>query len=365
MRIGSELVCGIYKFSSSAHVMSLHPIFKTQYPLIQAPMAGVQDSRLAIAVSAAGGLGSLPAAMLSAMQLRQELQTLQDSGLPFNVNFFCHSETSLTAQAHSKWQSALMPYYQAFGIAPVQMTTTPSRRPFDEEMAEVLEEFQPTAVSFHFGLPQAPLLARVKARGAFVMASATTSEEARWLVAHGADGVIAQGLEAGGHRGHFLNRDVTQQTYTLDLVARLAAQISVPVIAAGGIAHAHDVQAALAAGAGAVQVGTAFLLCDETHTTTLHRTRLRDTQAPTALTNLFTGGLARGLFNRLMHELGPCHEAAPAFPLATQGIAPLRAKAEAQQCDDFTPLWSGTNRSGCIEGPASEVVRQLAAGFVR
>jgi nitronate monooxygenase len=196
------------------------------------------------------------------------------------------------------------------------------------------------------------------------MSSATTLDEARWLVAHGADGVIAQGLEAGGHRGHFLDRDVSRQSNTLDLLKQLCADIEVPIIAAGGIAHAQDVQAAMAAGASAVQVGTTFLLCHEAKTSALHRARLRDANASTALTNLFTGGLARGMINRVMQELGPQSDAAPHFPLATQAIAPLRAKAEAKYLDDFTPLWSGSNRSGCFEGPASEVVLRLTAGFV-
>jgi nitronate monooxygenase len=345
--------------------MSLNAIFGTRFPLIQAPMAGVQDSGLAIAVSTAGGLGSLPAAMLDAETLRRELQVLQRSGLPYNVNFFCHQPPVHTAEAESAWQATLLPYYQEFGMDPAAIPASAGRRPFDDEMADVLQAFSPTVVSFHFGLPRPELLARVKSRGAFVLSSATTLDEARWLVAHGVDGVIAQGLEAGGHRGHFLDRDVTRQAKTLDLLKQLTPHIQVPLIAAGGIANAHDVQAAIAAGASAVQVGTSFLLCHEAKTSALHRARLRDVQAPTALTNLFTGGLARGLFNRVMHELGPQNVAAPAFPMATQSIAPLRAKAEANQRDDFTPLWSGMNRSGCAACSAAEMVEKLAAGLTR
>ena len=345
--------------------MNLQSVLGIKFPLIQAPMAGVQDSALAIAVSRAGGLGSLPAAMLDAASLRHELQKLQSSGLPYNVNFFCHQTTTPTQAAESKWQTALQPYYQEFGIDPASIPTNAGRRPFDEEMAEVLEEFSPKVVSFHFGLPSPSLLARVKARGAWVMSSATTLDEARWLVAHGADGVIAQGLEAGGHRGHFLDRDLSRQSNTLDLLKQLSANIEVPIIAAGGIAHAQDVLAAMAAGASAVQVGTTFLLCHEAKTSALHRARLRDANAPTALTNLFTGGLARGMFNRVMQELGPHSDAAPPFPLATQTIAPLRAKAEAKHLDDFTPLWSGMNRSGCVACSAAEMVEKLTVGLTR
>jgi len=345
--------------------MSLNTILGTRVPLIQAPMAGVQDSSLAMAVSAAGGMGSLPAAMLDAQSLRRELQVLHTSGLPYNVNFFCHTAPAHTPAAELKWQATLQPYYQAFGVDPSTIPTSAGRRPFDEEMAEVLEEFSPKVVSFHFGLPSQPLLSRVKARGAFVLSSATTLNEAQWLVAHGADGVIAQGLEAGGHRGHFLDRDVSVQSNVLTLLQQITPHIHVPIIAAGGIANADDVHAAMSAGAAAVQVGTSFLLCHEAKTSPLHRSRLRDVDAPTALTNLFTGGLARGMFNRVMLEIGPENAAAPAFPMATQSMAPLRAKAEANQCDDFTPLWSGMNRSGCAECSAAEMVNRLAAGFAR
>lgn len=345
--------------------MNLSSVFGTNYPLIQAPMAGVQDSGLAIAVSRAGGLGSLPAAMLDATSLRRELQALHVSGLPYNVNFFCHQMPAHTTEAELMWQAALQPFYQEFGIDASSIPVSAGRRPFDDEMAEVLQEFSPKVVSFHFGLPSKKLLSRVKARGAFVLSSATTLDEARWLVANGADGVIAQGLEAGGHRGHFLSRDVTRQANTFDLLKQLKSHIHVPIIAAGGIADAQGVQTAMSMGAAAVQAGTVFLLCHEAKTSALHRARLHDVHAPTALTNLFTGGLARGMFNRVMQVLGPQHAAAPAFPMATQSIAPLRSKAEVNQRDDFTPLWSGMNRTGCAECPAVDIVNKLVAGFSR
>lgn len=342
--------------------MSLHTSLGIAFPLIQAPMAGVQDSGLAIAVSKAGALGSLPAAMLDAQSLQRELQVLQSSGAPFNVNFFCHAPPTYTPKMQQRWLSSLQPYYQELELDPAAISSAAGRRPFDDEMTEVLEEFSPRVVSFHFGLPNKALLARVKARGAFVMSSATTLDEALWLQAHGADAVIAQGLEAGGHRGHFLNKDVTQQSNTLELLKKVVPHVSLPVIAAGGIADAQGVTSALHAGAAMVQVGTAFLLCNEAKTSALHRARLRDVDAPTALTNLFSGGLARGMFNRVMHELGPQNSAAPAFPMATAGITPLRTRAESLGLDDFTPLWSGMNRRGCLEAPAAEVVQRLMAG---
>lgn len=336
-------------------------VLPSTWPLIQAPMAGVQDARLAIAASRAGALGSLPAAMLGPQALEQQLQQIQDAGVACNVNFFTHTmpaEVDLRA-----WQASLAPYYSELGLDASAPLAGASRLPFGPEAAEVLERFRPAVVSFHFGLPAPALLARVKRLGAQVLSSATTLDEALWLQAHGADAVIAQGLEAGGHRGHFLSQDVALQSDTLSLVGQLSKALSIPVIAAGGIGSAQQVRAALDRGASAVQVGTAFLLCEEASTSALHRARLQDLQAPTELTTLFSGGLARGMVNRLMRELGPVNPAAPPFPLATAALAPLRSAAEALGRDDFTPLWSGTQRAGCRPGPAAEVVQALAAGF--
>jgi nitronate monooxygenase len=343
--------------------MTMQTPWGTPLPLIQAPMAGVQDARLALAAGAAGALGSLPAAMLDAAALHRELQALQAAGRPYNVNFFVHVPPTPDAQREAQWQSALAPYYAEFGIDACALNTVASRRPFGPEAAEVLESFRPAVVSFHFGLPAPALLARAKSRGAFVLASATTVAEALWLQKHGADGVIAQGLEAGGHRGHFLDTDVSRQMETASLLPQVVAALDIPVVAAGGIADAEGVRAAMEQGASAVQAGTVFLLCTEATTGALHRARLRDVTAPTALTNLFSGGLARGLLNRVMRDLGPVSPLAPPFPQAAGAIAPLRARAEAVGRDDFTPLWSGTNRSGCREAPAAEVVRALAAGL--
>ena len=332
-------------------------------PLIQSPMAGVQDARLALAVSAAGALGSLPAALLSLEALERQLQTLQASGLPYNVNFFTHTPPVVQSGQIERWHSRLQPFYEALQLPLPEPTGAASRQPFGPQAAEVLEAFRPAVVSFHFGLPAPELLARVRRLGARILSSATTLEEALWLQAQGVDAVIAQGLEAGGHRGHFMGKDVSAQQPTLALLAQLVPALSVPVIAAGGIATAAHVRAAMERGAAGVQAGTAFLLCPEADTSALHRTRLKDAEAPTALTNLFSGGLARGLFNRALRELGPVHADAPPFPLATAAMAPLRARAEALGLDDFTPLWSGMNRQGLREVPAAEVVRALAEGL--
>lgn len=337
----------------------------TRLPLIQAPMAGVQDARLALAVSNAGGLGSLPAAMLTPEVLQKELKALRDgTDKPFNVNFFAHTSPTPDDTREAHWRDRLGPYYAEFGIDPAQIKAGPGRAPFTAEIADLVEPFKPPVVSFHFGLPSADLIARVKGWGSLVLGSATTVDEARWLEAHGADGVIAQGWEAGGHRGHFLSDDLTRQPGTMALLPQIVRAVKVPVVAAGGIADVRGIRAALALGASAVQLGTAFLLCDEATTSAPHRAALRDpANHHTAVTNLFTGRPARGIVNRYMRELGPLNDAAPEFPLATSSIAPLRAKAEAQGSGDFSPLWSGQNFGAVREIGAAALVTELSAAF--
>ena len=347
--------------------MTLHEIVGVDLPIIQAPMAGVQGSALAVAVSNAGGLGSLPCAMLDPASMRKELAAIRaQTDKPFNVNFFCHAPPAPSAEREAAWRAALAPYYREFGIDASAVASGPGRRPFYAEAADLLAEFRPPVVSFHFGLPSADLLARVRGWGAKILSSATTLDEARWLEAHGVDAVLAQGLEAGGHRGVFLSNDLGTQVGTFALVPQVVKAVRIPVIAAGGIADAKGVAAALALGAAGVQVGTAYLLCPEATTTALHRAALTsDAARVTALTNLFTGRPARGIVNRIVRELGPIGTAVPDFPLATSAIAPLRAKAESLGSGDFSPLWSGQNASGCREIPAERLTREIAGGFGR
>lgn len=338
-------------------------IFQTQHPIIQAPMAGVQDHRLAVAVSNAGGLGSLPAAMLSLDALKAELTQLSaKTDKPYNVNFFCHTPPTFSEAREAIWRAALKPYYDEMGLDVNNIPTGPGRAPFTHEVADVLEAFIPPVVSFHFGLPATDLMARVRSWGSKIISSATTVEEALWLESQGVDAVIAQGLEAGGHRGHFLSHDLTRQLGTFALLPQIVIAVKIPVIAAGGIADAAGVKAAMSLGAAAVQVGTAYLLCDEATTSPLHRAALKSpVAAHTALTNLFTGRPARGVVNRLMRDLGAISSQAPEFPLATGAIAPLRAAAEKIGSSDFSPLWSGQNASGCREIGAAELTRRLMA----
>lgn len=339
---------------------SINTLLGVELPIIQAPMAGVQDEALAIAVSEAGGLGSIPCALLNPAQLAAALDRFAVLPRPINLNFFCHSMADPDPAREQRWRRALAPYYREFGIEPPQPTTAGARRPIDEATVDLLEPYRPRIVSFHFGLPAPRLLERIKAWGATVLASATTLDEGVWLETHGADIVIAQGVEAGGHRGCFLSEDLTRQPSTIDLVASLSRALSVPLIAAGGTGGRPDVQSMLAAGAAAVQAGTAYLLCPEATTTAVHRTALRQSARDTAITNLFSGRPARGLVNRLMTELGPLSDLPPEFPWASQALAPLRREAEARGLDDFTPLWSGTRRGGFFEADAARVTRRLA-----
>jgi nitronate monooxygenase len=347
--------------------MTLQDLLGIDHGIVQAPMAGVQDSALAIAVSNAGGLGSLPCALLRPAVIREELDRIRaQTSKPYNVNFFCHRPPVPSAERDAKWRAALAPYYRQFDLDLDAIGADAGRASFNDEAADVLSEFKPPVVSFHFGLPAPELLARVRTWGAKIISSATTIEEARWLEAHGADAIVAQGLEAGGHRGMFLTDDVTQQVGTMALLPQLVQAVNVPVIAAGGIVDAKTVAAAMALGAAGVQAGTVYLLCPEATTSVVHRAALKSEAASrTALTNLFTGRPARGIVNRIMRELGPIGADVPAFPLAGAAIGPLRAKAESLGLGDFSPLWSGQNASGCKEIPAADLTRELAAGFGR
>lgn len=331
-------------------------------PIIQAPMAGSQGSALAIAVSNAGGLGSLPCAMLSPEAIRKELIAITAAtSHPYNVNFFCHQPPAPDAAREAAWRALLAPYYAEFGIDPASITAGRGRVPFNSEAADVLEEFKPPVVSFHFGLPSKELVARVKSWGSKILSSATTLDEARYLEAHGADAVIAQGVEAGGHRGSFLATGLKTQRGTMALVWQAHNAVKIPVIAAGGIADATGVAAVLALGAAGAQIGTAYLLCPEATTSAVHRAALGTDEAVfTAVTNLFTGRPARGIVNRLMRDIGPSNDAAPQFPLAASAILPLRAKAESEGRDDFSPLWAGLN-AACREVPAAQLTRELGA----
>jgi nitronate monooxygenase len=298
---------------------------------------------LAGLVSAVGGLGSLAAAAMTPSQLRHEIATIRDrTDKPFNLNFFCHTPPAADPAGDRAWRQLLAPYYVELGLDPEASVPATARAPFDEALCAVVEEVRPRVVSFHFGLPEAALLDRVKAAGCLVLATATSVAEAIWLQERGVDAIIAQGAEAGGHQGMFLSDDASSRIGTIALVPQVVDVVRVPVIAAGGISDGRGVIAAFALGAAAVQMGTAYLLCPDSGIPAVHRAALTAANNDvTQMSNVFTGRPARGLVNRLMREIGPLSSSTPAFPRAASALQPLRAKAEAQGSGDFTPLWAG------------------------
>jgi nitronate monooxygenase len=337
-------------------------LLRIELPIVQAPMAGAQRAPLAIAVARAGGLGSLPCAMLGADAIEQDIAAFRAAvPAPLNLNFFCHAPPPAGPAAEARWRRALEPYYREFGIAAGTAAPAAARKPFDSALCGLVERLRPEVVSFHFGLPEPALLERVKAVGAAVLASATTVAEAVWLELHGCDAIVAQGCEGGGHRGNFLSGDMATQPGTIALVPQIADAVGLPVIAAGGIGDARGIAAALLLGASAVQLGTAYLLCPEAAIAPVHRQALLDARDDsTALTNLFSGRPARGIVNRLMRELGPLSAEAPPFPLAGVALAPLRAHAENLDSGDFQSLWSGQAAKLCRAMPAEVLTRLLA-----
>ena len=332
-------------------------------PIVLAPMAGAALSELAIAVAEAGGLGSLPCAMLSTGQVRTELDKFrQRTSRPINLNFFCHHPPEVDLKQAALWKERLAPYYVELGIDLNLPLPTATRMPFDQAMCDLVVELMPEVVSFHFGLPEKELLARVKATGAKILSSATTVAEARWLEQQGSDAIIAQGSEAGGHRGMFLTQDSFTQVGTMSLVPQVVDAVKVPVIATGGIADARGIVAAFALGAAAVQLGTAYLFCPEATIGSVHRQALRNAaDDQTALTNVFSGRPARGIVNRIIREVGPISDLAPPFPLASGAVAPLRAKSETAGSQDFAQMWSGQSARLGRELPAGELTKRLAA----
>lgn len=338
-------------------------LFGIDVPIIQAPMAGSSTPELAVAVSEAGGLGSLPCALMSAEQAREAIGVIRaKTKRPLNLNFFCHVPPQHDAVRNMRWRNRLAPYYVEFGLDPEVTPPAAGRRPFDDDYCALVEETRPEVVSFHFGLPERALLERVKATGAKIVSSATTVAEARWLEAHGCDAIIAMGLEAGGHRGNFLTHDVATQVGTFALVPQVADAVKVPVIAAGAIADARGIVAAFALGASAVQIGTAYLFCPEVKLSATYAKALREaSDDSTAITNVFTGRPARGIVNRAIRELGPLSADAPEFPLAGGALLPLRTKSEQAGSGDFSNLWSGQAARLAREVPAAQLTRTLEA----
>jgi nitronate monooxygenase len=341
----------------------LQKLFKTEFPIVLAPMAGVMDADLVIAVAQGGALGSLPCAMLSVEKAREQVNIVrQRVSAPININFFCHRAVEASSGQEARWKERLAPYYAELGLDPAAPVAAANRAPFDAAMCALVEELKPEIVSFHFGLPDQALLARVKAAGCLVMSSATIVREAIWLEENGADVIIAQGAEAGGHRGMFLTENIAEQPGTFALVPQVVDAVKVPVIACGGIADGRGIAAAFALGAAGVQIGSAYLRCPESRVTAAGRAALAEGRDDsTVITNVMTGRPARGVANRAMREVGPISPDAPAFPHAATALGPLKQAAEKQGRVDFTNLWAGQAIGLGREMPAAELTRILAA----
>ena len=341
----------------------LTDLFKVEHPIVLAPMAGAMDFELAVAVAQGGGLASLPCAMLTPEKLRSEFEKFRErTDKPINLNFFCHTPPVPSNAREDAWRERLKPYYQELAIDPAAPIPVSNRAPFDAAFCAVVEELRPAVVSFHFGLPAADLVRRVKATGCLVLGAATTVAEARFLEQHGADAVIAQGAEAGGHRGIFLNDNLAGQAGSFALIPQIVDAVTVPVIAAGAVSDARGIAAAFTLGAAGVQIGSAYLHCPESKISAPHRAALKIVADDgTAVTNVMSGRPARGIVNRLIREVGPLSPLAPEFPLAAGALAPLRAKAEASGSGDFSPMWSGQAAALGKAMPARELTQTLAA----
>src|SRR6266436_3690600 len=337
-------------------------LFKTEFPIVLAPMAGAMDADLVIAAAQGGALGSLPCALLSTEKAREQVSIIrQRVPAPVNMNFFCHKPVDADPKREAQWKQRLAPYYKELGLDPAAPIAAANRAPFDAAMCELVEELRPEIVSFHFGLPDRAMVKRVTAAGSLVMSSATIVREAIWLEEHGADVIIAQGAEAGGHRGMFLTDNIAEQPGTFALVPQVVDAVKVPVIAAGGIADGRGIAAAFALGASGVQIGTAYLRCPESRVSAPARAVLAQAHdGSTVITNVMTGRPARGVANRVMREVGPISPDAPAFPHAATGLAPLKAADRKSTRLNFTNLWAGQAVRMGREMPAAELTRALA-----
>ena len=333
-----------------------------ELPIIQAPMAGSTTPELAAAVTNAGGLGSLGCAFLTPDQFTDECLAVRSAtNGAFNVNFFVHEEPVLDEERGEAMRGRLRAYYEEFGLGEVP-AAVPSSPTFGPKQLEAVLAASPPIVSFHFGLPSADAVQAVKDMGAVVLGTATTVAEARLLAEGGVDAVIAQGFEAGGHRGTFAEPYESGHVGTLSLVPQVVDAVDVPVIAAGGIADGRGIAAALALGASGVQLGTAFLTCPESSAHPVYRqTLLAAGDGDTRLTQAFSGRPARGLENRYMREMAGAEDTFPDFPILNTLTGPLRkASAEAGK-GDFMALWSGQSAALSRALPAAELVQTLAA----
>jgi len=336
-------------------------LFGVELPIVQAPMANSSGIDMAVSVAEAGGLGSFPCAGLTDEKVRDGVDAIRSrTRKPINLNFFCHDEPSHDFARQAAWLERLAPYYQELGAEMPKPPLKATIYRFTESTCAAVETLRPEVVSFHFGLPAPELVRRVKRAGCKVICSATTRREALWLAERGVDAIIAQGAEAGGHRGMFVETEIATQVGTLALVQQIVEAVKLPVIAAGGIGDANSIAAAFALGAAGVQIGTAYLCCPEATTSALHRAALAEPGRETVIADVLSGRPARGVLNRFVREQGPINPAHPAYPLATPALAPLRKAAEAKGSGDFSWFWSGQGAAPPTGIGAGDLTRKLA-----
>src|SRR6476646_4961889 len=336
-------------------------LFGVEHPILQAPMANATAVDMAVAVAETGALGSYPCAALTDDKIAEDVATIRArTNKPINLNFFCHQPPADDAEREAAWLNKLAPYYAELGADTPKVPFKASIVPFTSATCSVVEQLRPAVVSFHFGLPDAALVARVKRAGCKIISSATSLREAQFLAAGGVDAIIAQGAEAGGHRGMFIETDVATQIGTLALVHEIVNAVRVPVIAAGGIVDGRGIAAAFALGAAGVQLGTTYLNCPEATISPVHRAALAEPDRQTVITNVLSGRPARSILTRFVREQGPLNAAIPNYPLATPALLPLRAKAEAKGSGDFSLLWAGQSRAPRRNLGAGALTKALA-----
>ena len=318
-------------------------LLNIEQPIIQAPMAGSATPTLAAAVSNAGGLGSLGCAAMSLEELKTTANELRvATNRPFNLNFFAHSAPTENAEINAQTRARVTPFYEKLGLVDVPMVGEAPFDPFNADTLSVLLQIKPAVTSFHFGLPEPTLVKALKDAGCLVLCSATTVAEARSLNAAGVDAIIAQGWEAGGHRGAFDTCFEDVGVGTMALVPQVVDVVDVPVIAAGGIADGRGIAAAFALGASGVQIGTAFLSCPEAQVSEIHRTVLRHaSDQDTRLTRAFSGRPARARNNRYMETMAEHRIPLPDFPTMYSFSGPLYEKSVANEDTDFQCLLYG------------------------
>jgi nitronate monooxygenase len=331
-----------------------------KWPIIQAPMAGSTTPELAAAVSNSGGLGSLGIGTISGQAGGAQIEAFGElSAGPLNANFFCHDNPVDVDMTGREMRVRLQRWYFEAGLGEVPLPSVPFGT-FGWDHVEQIRAHRPAVVSFHFGLPKDDLLEAVRETGAQIWSTATTTEEARWLEDRKVDAIIAQGTEAGGHRGTFLGADISEQLGLFALLPQVVSAVEIPVIAAGGIVDGRTIAAAFMLGASAVQMGTAFLRCSEASVHPKHRYALAQARdSATRVTNLFSGKPARSLVNSYMDTFRDAEGLTAPFPSQIALFAPLAQSASEDEIGDLLPLWSGQSAALTREMPAADLLATL------